>query len=300
MRSNFSLRFRDPRQRFLRERARNSERQRTVEKSAALWCLRRFRAYSRAELMSRSHSEESGPRFAMNERSRYSCTVEAGGASQNASERHRKMFLGSLTQLVECLLCKQDVRSSILLGSTTESLPLIASGRLSDCSGVLALGASPRQREVESTGDPFPGTLRQSFVGVEVRAQVRDVLLKAVLGPPIDPRGEAPREYVARDGHRGRGTRGGVKYPRERAFSGGDHLRSELQNSASSGSRLHYLRALSGAEDPPLLRPRQRREFPERRHSGSMARKRVSSQERNEAEVPHPHARQRKEVVQAE
>ena len=36
-------------------------------------------------------------------------------------EVQRKPRLGSLTQLVECLLCKQDVRSSILLGSTTRT-----------------------------------------------------------------------------------------------------------------------------------------------------------------------------------
>ena len=37
-------------------------------------------------------------------------------------EVQRKPRLGSLTQLVECLLCKQDVRSSILLGSTIEDV----------------------------------------------------------------------------------------------------------------------------------------------------------------------------------
>ena len=37
---------------------------------------------------------------------------------RTSHEKQRKQFLGSLTQLVECLLCKQDVRSSILLGST--------------------------------------------------------------------------------------------------------------------------------------------------------------------------------------
>ena len=42
--------------------------------------------------------------------------------NQKASEKNRKINLGSLTQLVECLLCKQDVRSSILLGSTIEDV----------------------------------------------------------------------------------------------------------------------------------------------------------------------------------